>query len=330
MRPLNQNLQIKSTYRKTYCSLDELEVIEKPMPAPKDDEVLVQIKATTVNRTDEGVLLGKPKIFRLFVGFPRPRLAATGTDFSGIVVGVGSKVAEFKTGEEVYGFLDHGLGTHAEYACIPAGSAILHKPEHVSHEEAVASLEGAHYAYFFLNKVSLPEGCKVMVNGATGAIGNAAVQILIERGVNVSFTYPTDSYDKVKHLKAERMIDYLKEDFTEQEPLYDFVFDAVGKSSFGACKRIMKPNGVYISSELGPRGENIPLALLGILKKGKRVVFPLPGNPRVSMLAVRPLLEKGALKPLIDRRYPLSEIQNAFQYMLTGQKRGNVIIDMDS
>ncbi|MFV0604413.1 MAG: NAD(P)-dependent alcohol dehydrogenase [Niabella sp.] len=326
MKPKNADIKIKTTYRKKYCQPDSIEIREIPFPVPKDDELLVQIKASTVNRTDEGVLLGKPKVFRLFVGFPQPRLTATGTDFSGVVIDTGKAVSGFKKGDEIYGFHDLGLGTHSEYVCISVHKPILHKPSNISHEEAAASLEGAHYAYFFLNKISLPKNCRVMVNGATGAIGNAVVQLLIERGARVTFTYPTDSYDKIKHLKAEHMIDYLKEDFTQQDRLFDFVLDAVGKSSFAACKRIMKPHAAYISSELGPQGENIPLSLLGFFKKGKRVIFPFPGHPKKSMTAIKPLLENKTFQPLIDCVYPFAKIRHAYRYMLTGQKRGNIII----
>lgn len=320
---------MKTTYRPTYSTTDVLEIREVPIPEPKSDELLIKVKAATVNRTDEGVLLGKPFIFRFFVGFPKPRFSATGTDFSGEIIGVGNGVQNFKIGDEVFGFLDHGLGSHAEYFCVSTKHAIFHKPATITHEQAAASLEGAYYAYYFLDKVTLKSGDKVMVNGATGAIGNAAIQLLAERGIDVTFTYPTDSYEKVKHLKAERMIDYLREDFTQQDVQFDFVFDAVGKSSFGACKRILKPNGVYISSELGPNGENIPLAILGLFKKGKRVVFPIPGNPKESISQIKTLLETGKFVPLIDKVYPLEDIKKAFNYMLTGEKQGNVVIRMD-
>lgn len=320
---------MKTTFRSTYGNTDILEIREVPIPEPKSDELLIKVKAATVNRTDEGVLLGKPFIFRFFVGFPKPRLPATGTDFSGEVVGKGDAVQGFNIGDEVYGFSDTNLGSHAEYFCASVKHPVFHKPATITHEQAAASLEGAHYAYYFLDKVELKPGDKVMVNGATGAIGNAAIQMLIDRGINVTFTYPTDSYEKVKHLKAERMIDYLQEDFTQQKTQFDFVFDAVGKSSFGACKAILKPNGVYVSSELGPNGENIPLAILGLFKKGKHVIFPLPGSPKASISHLKPLLETGKFVPLIDRIYPLTDIKNAFNYMLTGEKRGSVVVTME-
>lgn len=320
---------MKTTYRESYGTTGVLKIREVPIPEPKADELLIKVKAATVNRTDEGVLLGKPFIFRFFVGFPKPRLSATGTDFSGEVIGKGNDVQGFQVGEEVYGFSDTNLGSHAEYLCISTKLPVFHKPNNITHEQAAASLEGAHYAYFFLNKMNLNSGDKVMINGGTGAIGNAAIQLLSQRGIDITFTYPTDSYNKVKELKAVQKIDYLTEDFTQQETQFNVVLDAVGKSSFRKCKRILKPDGVYISSELGPNGENIPLSIWGLFKKTKRVVFPMPGSPKESIPVVRRILESGDFIPLIDRVYPLAEIRSAFDYMLTGEKRGSVVITMD-
>ncbi len=321
---------MKSTYRTVYGRIENVEFRDLPMPEPKANELLIKIKASSVNRTDEGGLLGKPYIFRFFVGWPKPRYVATGTDFSGVLVQKGEEVEDFEIGDELYGFLDTGLGTHAEYCCIAMDKPIFKKPKNISHEQAAASLEGAHYAYYFLERVNLKPGDKVMVNGGTGAIGNAAIQMLLARNVNVTFTYPTDSYEKIRDLKTEKKIDYLKEEFTLQDTLFDFVFDAVGKSSFGACKRILKEGGIYISSELGPKGENIPLSILGLFSKGKRVVFPLPGNPKNSIAYVKSLLEEGKFVPLIDRVLPLENFTEGFQYMLTGQKRGSVVLVMES
>ncbi len=317
---------MKIVYRDTYCTAEELEIREVEIPVPGENQILVKVKASTVNRTDEGVLLGKPFIFRFFAGFPKPKYRATGTDFSGEIVGAGKNVVEFKVGQEVFGFLDHGLGTHAEYVCIDKKQPVFLKPKNISHIQAAASLEGAHYAFNFINKVKIEPGTKVFVNGATGAIGNAAIQQLNRMGVKVSFTYPTDSYDKISHLKAVKKIDYKKADFTELSEHYDFVFDAVGKSSFGNCKKLLKEKGVYISSELGSKGENIPLAILGLFQSGKKVIFPFPGSPKYSIPHIINLLETGEFVPLIDRTYPISEIKEAFNYMLSGEKRGNVVI----
>lgn len=320
---------MKTTYRSAYGNTSSLELRDVAIPKPKSNELLVKVKATTVNRTDEGVLHGKPFIFRFFAGFPKPRFSATGTDFSGEVVGVGAEVSNFAVGDEVFGFMDHGLGSHAAYFCVAVNQPIFLKPENITHQQAAASLEGAHYAYYFLKQVALEPHHKIMVNGGTGAIGNAIIQMLLARELNVTFTYPTDSFDKILHLKATRKIDYLKEDFTQQNKQFDFVFDAVGKSSFAACKRILNTNGVYISSELGQKGENISLAVWGLIHNGQRVVFPLPGSPRESIPHIKSLLESGKFVPLIDKIYSIESIREAFDYMQTGEKRGNVIISME-
>jgi NADPH:quinone reductase-like Zn-dependent oxidoreductase len=320
---------MKTVFRENYGPVSSLEIHEVDIPKPKSNEILVKVKASTVNRTDEGVLLGKPFIFRFFVGFPKPRVAATGTDFSGVVMGFGSKVKNLKIEDEIYGFLDNNLGSHSEYVCISANTPFLKKPTNISHEQAAAALEGAHYAYYFLEKAQLKIGDKIMVNGATGAIGNAAIQMLIHKGYEVSFTYPTDSYEKIEHLKAVKKIDYLREDFTKQDSQYDFVFDAVGKSTFGACKAILKPGGVYISSELGPNAENIPLSIYGLFHKSKRVVFPFPGSPKYSMPVIRKMLEDGSFVPLIEKVYKFEEIKDAFNHMLSGQKRGNLVLKIN-
>ncbi len=156
---------MKTVSRIGYGPVESLEIEEVQVPVPRENEILVQVKATTVNRTDEGVLLGKPFIFRFFVGFPKPRLSATGTDFSGVIAGLGSQVKGYSIGDEIYGFWDENLGTHAEYVCIRADRPMLLKPANVSHAEAAASLEGAHYAYYFLSRVKLRPGDRVLVNG---------------------------------------------------------------------------------------------------------------------------------------------------------------------
>lgn len=201
-------------------------------------------------------------------------------------------------------------------------------PDGIAFQTAAASLEGPHYAINFINKVELKPGQKVMLNGATGAIGSAALQILKDKGLYVTAVCGTENLDKIKSMGADKVYDYKTEDFTQDKELYDFVFDSVGKSSFGKCKRLLKPNGVYISSEMGPRNENPFLALLTPLVGGKKVVFPVPGNVQVSIDVMADLLKKGKYKPLVDRVYPLEQISEAYTYVASGQKIGNVILDM--
>ena len=298
--------------------------IEKPHPA--DNELLVKVYAATVNRTDCGILWGKPYIMRLFAGIPNPTLPVTGTDFAGMIETVGKNVSKFKAGDRVWGFNDNGLSSHAQYMTIAHDSPVALIPDDISYEQAASSPEGAHYAYNFIKKVKLEKGQQVLVNGATGAIGSAAVQFLKHFGLKVTAVCNTKNIELVKALGADRIIDYDTEDFTTDKERYYFVFDAVGKSTYGRCKPLLLPGGVYISSELGPGAENLYLALFTPLTGGRKLKFPFPTDIKGSIRFIGDLLEKQAFKPVIDRVYALEKIDEAFHYVASGQKTGNVVI----
>ena len=317
---------MKASTRTTYGSPDVITVKEVEKPAPKPNEILVRVHATTVNRTDCGALWGKPFLFRFFIGLFRPRNFITGTDFAGIIEAVGEKVTAFKPGDRVWGFDDNTLPSHAEYMALDCRKPIMKIPTGFTFEQAAASAEAAHYAYNFLNKVKLEPENKVLVNGGTGGIGSAAIQFLKSMGIYVTAVCHSQHNNRVRTLGPDRIIHYDKEDFTKDDELYDFVFDAVGKSSFKPCTRILKNKGIYISSELGPGAENLYLPLFTFIKGGRRVVFPLPMDISKSLTYVTDLAEKGKFKPLIDRTYTLDQIKEAFEYVNCGQKIGNVII----
>jgi NADPH:quinone reductase-like Zn-dependent oxidoreductase len=320
---------MKAAIRTKYGDPSVLSIQNIEKPTPKDNEVLVKIHATTISRTDMGVLLGAPFVFRFFTGLTKPRYQTTGTDFAGQIESVGKNVTDFKAGDRVWGFLDHGLPTHAEYAAVSADIPIMKIPMDWDYKSIVACAEGAHYARNFINKVNLEAGQKAVVYGATGAIGSALVQILKHFGLYVTAVCATPHLDLIKSLGADKVRDYLKEDFTNDEILYDYVFDAVGKSAFGICKPMLKPKGIYISSELGPNNENLYLPLITPLLGGKKVIFPMPFDIKASLKFMNQLIELGHFKPLTDRVYPLDDIAEAFRYVLTGQKIGNVIISME-
>ncbi|MES2810489.1 MAG: NAD(P)-dependent alcohol dehydrogenase, partial [Bacteroidota bacterium] len=231
--------------------------------------------------------------------------------------------------DRVYGFYDQGLCSQAEYVAVSVKKAVLRMPENVSYQQAAASLEGAHYAYYFLNELGLKPGDNVLVNGGTGAIGNAALQFLKHYGVSVTITCETDYVGILKTQGADRVIDYTKSDFTKIGEQFDYVFDAVGKSTFAKCKPLLKPKGIYISSELGPYWQNIWFALLSPAMRDKKVKFPLPGSIHQSLKFIDGLVASGQFKPLIDKTYKLDEIQHAYKYVLSGQKKGNVILTFD-
>ena len=237
---------MKAAVRTKYGSPDVLNIIEVEKPIPDDNEVLVRVYATTVNRTDWGILSGKPLLIRLFYGLFKPNSPITGVDFAGKIESVGKSVTSFKISDRVWGF---NRGTHAQYITIADDKSFTKIPDNITYEQAAASAEGAHYAYNAVKKVEFKNGQKVLVNGATGAIGSALVQFLKYFGANITAVCDTKNIKLVKGLGADRIIDYTKEDFTKDNEKYNFVFDAVGKSSFAKCKSLLLPCGVYTSAD---------------------------------------------------------------------------------
>ncbi len=312
--------------RSQYGSPDVLSVLEIDMPTLNDDEILVNVHATTVNRTDCGILRGKPFIIRFFTGLLKPERSIPGTDFAGKVEAIGKKVTSFKVGDRVWGFHDNGLSSQAQYMTVPVDKAIALIPRKFSYEQAAASPEGAHYAYHFINKVPLKKGHQALVNGATGAIGSAMVQFLKYFELNVTAVCNTENINLVQSLGADKIIDYKVQDFTQDDQRYHYVFDAVGKSTFGKCKPLLQKGGVYISSELGPWSQNPVLALLSPFMGDKKVKFPLPSDIKGSMRFIQDLIEQGKFRPVIDRTYSMENIAEAYDYVQSGQKTGNVIV----
>ncbi len=324
---------MKAIVYEKYGSPDVLKLKEVEKPTPKDNEVLIKIHATTVNRTDCATLRAVPFFARLVTGIFKPNKPIPGTEFAGTIEAVGKSVASFKVDDKVFGFDDGGSGSHAQYMTISEDKALTTIPENITYEQAAASTEGAHYAYNSINKVNLKSGQKVLVNGATGAIGSAAVQLLKYFGADVTAVCNTKNIELVKSLGANKVIDYTKEDFTKDDQKYSFVFDAVGKSSFFKCKRLLQPAGVYIASDLGYMAQNIFLPLITPIIKpmigNKKTVFPFPTDIRGSILLIKKLIEEGKFKTVIDRKYPLEQIVEAYRYVEKGQKTGNVVITVE-
>jgi NADPH:quinone reductase-like Zn-dependent oxidoreductase len=302
--------------------------VEKP--AIKDDEVLVRVHAATVNRTDCGFRAGKPFIVRFFAGLIRPRARVLGGEFAGVVEAVGGGVRSFTAGDRVFGFSEGSFGAHAEYLPMPGDGPLAIMPANVTFEQAAPSTEGSHYARSFINAAKIRGGQDVLVYGATGAIGSAAVQLLKSLGATVTAVCDTDNVELVTGLGADRVIDYTAGDFTKDEQAYDVVLDAVGKSSFSQCRPLLKRRGIYLSSDLGPLSQNPVLALITPLFGGKKVMFPIPGkHDQEEVKNFGELIESGAFKPVIDRTYPLDQIVEAYKYAETGQKIGNVVISVE-
>jgi NADPH:quinone reductase-like Zn-dependent oxidoreductase len=320
---------MKAAVHTRYGPPDVVRISEVDKPTAKDNQVLVKVHATTVNRTDSGLRAAKPFINRFFTGLRRPRVTVLGNEFAGEVKVIGHGVTSFAVGDRVFGYNGTRFGAHAEFLAMHEDGSLATMPANVTFEEAAASTEGAHYALSLIRKAKIRSGQDVLVNGATGAIGSAAVQLLRRLGADVTAVCDTEHVELVRGLGADRVIDYTAEDFTKDEQTYDVVFDAVGKSSFGRCKRLLKPGGIYLSSDLGPLSQNPILALITPLLRGKKVMFPIPRDNQEMVRYFKELLESGAFKPLIDRRYRLDQIVEAYRYVETGQKIGNVVISVE-
>ncbi|RFS81398.1 NAD(P)-dependent alcohol dehydrogenase [Actinomadura spongiicola] len=295
-------------------------------PVAGDRGVLVRVHATTVNRTDCAYRAARPFFMRFRTGLTRPRRTIMGTEFAGVIEAVGDGVTSFAVGDRVFGYNEGAFGAHAEYLSVPENGSIATVPAGVTFEQIAPAAEGAHYALAFIRHAATRAGQDVLVYGATGAIGSAAVQLLKSHGVTVTAVCAGEHLALVRELGADRVIDYTAGDFTKDEQTYDAVFDAVGKSTFGRCKRLLKPGGVYVSSELGPWAQNPILALLTPVLRGRKVKFPFPQDNQEIIRHLQKLIESGAFKPVVDRHYPLDQIVDAYRYVETGQKIGNVVI----
>lgn len=312
-----------------YGPPEVLQIKEVEKPIPKDNEVLIKVFASTVNRTDCAALRAKPFVIRFFSGLFKPKNPIPGTEFAGVIEATGKDISLFKSGDRVFGFNDVGISSHAQYMTLTEDKSFTSIPENISFEKAAASFEGAHYAYNFINKIKLNRGDKVLVNGATGGIGSAAVQLLSYFGAETTAVCEGKHEELVKSLGAIKVVDFTKEDFTKLNEKFNYVFDTVGKSTFSKCKSLLKTNGAYISSELGPGAQNIFLALLTRFFGKKKVVFPFPQKPKESILLIKKLIEEGKFSSVIDKEYPLEQIIDAFKYVETGQKIGNVVITIN-
>jgi NADPH:quinone reductase-like Zn-dependent oxidoreductase len=323
--------KMKAAVRSKYGLPGVLRIQELEIPIPKENELLIKVHATTVNRTDCHILWGRPFIMRLFTGLFKPRLAVTGTDFVGQIESIGSTVKSFKVGDKVMGFGGgFGCGSHAQYFTFPEGKAlkaVITMPDNITYDQAAACIEGAFYGLNCVLTMNPKAGQNALVIGATGAIGSSTVQFLKLYGTYITAVCRGENSELVRSLGADKIIDYTTDDFTKDSEKYDFVFDSIGKNSFFKCKPLLKKNGMFTSSG---GFENLFLVLITPLLGGKKVVFRAPKNIREGLNFIKDLVEKGSFKPVIDRKYPIDKIAEAFEYVGTGQKIGNVIIIMDT
>ena len=317
---------MKAAVYTRYGPPEVVRVVDVPTPVPGDDEVLVRIRATTVNRTDCGFRRPSPWFIRPVSGMVRPRNSILGNEFAGEVEAIGPAVTAFAVGDRVFGYDDGRWGAHAEYRTARETASLARIPASLSYEQVAPATEGSHYALANITKANIRAGQRVLVNGATGAIGSAAVQLLAARGVHVTAVCGPAHLELVRGLGAERVIDRTAADFTADDQTYDAVFDAVGKSSFGRCRRLLTPRGVYLSTDLGPRGQNPFLVLITPRLPGRSVLFGFPRHDQAMMNDLKDLMERGQFRPVVDRTYPLTEIVAAYRYVETGEKIGSVVI----
>ena len=322
---------MKAVVYDRYGPPDVLRLEDVERPIPKENEVLVKIRATTVTRSDIHTREANRRsglvpyfLSRLVFGLRRPRQRILGREFAGEVGAVGAAVSDFAVGDHVFGLTGLRFGAHAEFISVPTSARIEHMPARMSFVEAAPICDGALNALMCLKQADLRAGRRILIYGASGAIGTAGVQLAKFFGADVTAVTSTKNLELVRSLGANRVIDYTKEDFTKNGQTYNVIFDAVGKHSFRRCRGSMEPGGIYLPTD-GPA--NLIWALMPSPKGAKRVVFQIPPRqPKEDVRFLKKLIEEGKYRPVIDRCYPLEDVIEATRYVETERKTGNVVL----
>ncbi len=302
----------------------QLKDVEKP--TPKKNEILLKIKATAVNSGDWRLRKADPFAVRFIFGLIRPKINILGSVFSGVVESVGEEVKHFKVGDNVFGHTDMSLGSYAEYKCLPENASITLKPENISHNEAAVIPFGGVTALHFIKKAMIKPGQKVLVVGASGAVGTAAVQLAKSFGADVTGVCSTANIALVHSIGADKVIDYTKEDFNKNGETYDVIFDAVKAISVSRCIKSLNKNGRLILSAAGM--SEMLQGLWISMTSNKKVMTGVINHKATDIIFLKELIEKNKFKPVIDRTYPLEQIAEAHAYVEKGHKKGNVVITM--
>ena len=327
---MKPNRKMKAVVCTTYGSPDVLQLREVDKPIPKENEVLVQVQASTVTAADTMMRKADPFISRFFLGFTKPNNPITGTGFAGIVEEIGSSVQQFKAGDAVFGETGVDFSANAEYVCVSETGVLAKKPANMTFEEAATICDGPLTSLNFLKNLgNIQAGQKVLINGASGSLGTAAVQLAKHFGAEVSGVCSTANVELVQALGADQVIDYTKIDFTRAGQTYDIIFDTIGKSSFSRSKSVLKPTGLYLSPVLGLSLllQMMQTSIIGTKKAKFSATGLLPVPELRKMLdELKEIIEAGQLKSVIDRRYALEQAAEAHRYVDTGRKKGNVVL----
>jgi NADPH:quinone reductase-like Zn-dependent oxidoreductase len=331
---------MKAIVYSNYGPPEVLQLKEVAKPIPRDNQVLIRVHATSVNFGDilaRNFSAISPRQFnmpfvlwllaKISIGLSQPKITILGNEFAGEVEAVGKNVKRFKPGDQVFGHPGQSFGAYAEYLCLPDDGVLAIKPANMTYEEAAVVPYGAVMALNLLRKVNIQAGQKVLINGASGGIGSAAVQIAKLFGAEVTGVCGTPRLEFVKSLGADRVIDYTKEDFTKNGETYDLIFDILGKSSFERCKNSLKPNGVLLYASF--KVKQLFQMLWSSMTGGKKIICAIAPGSTEDLISVKDLIEAGKIKAIIDRCFPLEQTAEAHRYVEEGHKSGNVVITID-
>lgn len=317
---------MKAIVFKEYGTPDVLKLEEVAKPTPGDNEVLIKVKATSVNSGDWRMRKADPYAVRFFMGLSKPKMNILGSTFSGEIEMAGKNVTRFKTGDNVFGSSVIRFGTHAEYLCLPADGALAMKPDNITHIEAASIPFGAMTALHWIKKADIKNGQKVLIYGASGSVGTAAIQIAKHFGAKVTAVCSTVNVDLVRSLGADEVIDYTKSDFTQNGEKYDLIFEAVNKMPISRAAKSLTSNGTIIASAAMTGG--MLSGMLISMTSRKKVLFGVIKSTTVNIEFLRGLILAGKLKAVIDRTYPLEQTAQAHAYVEQGHKKGNVAIEV--
>ena len=318
---------MKAVVYTEYGPPEVLRLVEMDKPEPKDNEILVKVRATAVTSGDCRIRKADPFMVRFFAGLIKPKRPILGIDLAGEIEAKGRDVKLYNPGDRVFGSAGFGPGTYAEYVCLPEKSVLAPKPENLTFEESAGLFFGGHTALHFLRKGNIKKGQRVLIYGASGSVGTFAVQLAKYFGAIVTGVCSSANLELVEALGADKVIDYTREDFTNTGETYDLIFDTVGKSPFSGSIRSLNKNGYYLRTvhmSLSP----IMRGLWTTIASSKKVVGGVAAENREDLLFLKELAEKGGIRPVIDRTYPLESIVEAHRYVDKGHKKGNVVITL--